>query len=141
MNPLFPADFSRRRFLAGSGTASLAPVLFPYVLGGSAVAKDSSNQDTLKVGLVGCGGRGTGAASQALSADYNTRLFAVADLGSRARRELRLPLVAIGGITPENGGLLIAAGADMLAVVNGLFAAANVRAAAQAFTDLFPQET
>lgn len=63
------------------------------------------------------------------------------ELLRHARRELCIPLVAIGGITPENGGPLIAAGADMLAVVNGVFAAANVRAAAQAFTELFPEET
>src|SRR5690606_6213289 len=35
--------------------------------------------DTLKVGLVGCGGRGTGAAGQALTADKGNRLVAVAD--------------------------------------------------------------
>lgn len=59
----------------------------------------------------------------------------------RARRELGLPLVAIGGISPENGGPLIDAGADMLAVINGLFAAPDVRATARAFTALFPEET
>ena len=55
----------------------------------------------------------------------------------RARRELGLPVVAIGGITPENGGALIAAGADMLAVVRAVFAAADVRAAAAALARLF----
>src|SRR5947208_4003285 len=35
--------------------------------------------DTLKVGLVGCGGRGTGAAEQALTADKNVKLVAMAD--------------------------------------------------------------
>lgn len=35
--------------------------------------------DTLRVGLVGCGGRGTGAAEQALTADKNAKLVAVAD--------------------------------------------------------------
>ncbi len=38
------------------------------------------NSETLKVGLVGCGGRGSGAASQALSADKNVVLHAVADI-------------------------------------------------------------
>jgi thiamine-phosphate pyrophosphorylase len=56
----------------------------------------------------------------------------------RARRELGLPLVAIGGITPENGGPLIAAGADMLAVVEAVFARPDIRAAARAFARLFP---
>lgn len=40
----------------------------------------AANSDTLKVGLVGCGGRGTGAASQALNADPNVVLTAVGDL-------------------------------------------------------------
>jgi predicted dehydrogenase len=35
--------------------------------------------DTLRVGLIGCGGRGTGAASQALAADKNVKLVAMAD--------------------------------------------------------------
>jgi len=35
--------------------------------------------ETLRVGLVGCGGRGTGAAEQALTADKNARLVAMAD--------------------------------------------------------------
>jgi thiamine-phosphate pyrophosphorylase len=59
------------------------------------------------------------------------------ELLRRARRELELPLVAIGGITPENGGLLIAAGADMLAVIHGVFSATDIRAAAHSFARLF----
>jgi thiamine-phosphate pyrophosphorylase len=62
------------------------------------------------------------------------------ELLRQARRELRIPLVAIGGITPENGAALIAAGADMLAVVQGVFARPDIRSAAQAFTRLFPTE-
>ena len=38
------------------------------------------NSDTLKVGLIGCGGRGTGAANQALKADDNVALTAMADV-------------------------------------------------------------
>lgn len=37
-----------------------------------------------------------------------------------AARTLGRPLVAIGGITPDNGGALVAAGADLLAVIGGL---------------------
>ncbi|NKN34361.1 thiamine phosphate synthase [Marichromatium bheemlicum] len=58
-----------------------------------------------------------------------------------ARREIPLPRVAIGGITPQNGGLLIAAGADMLAVVSGVFTAPDIGAAARAYTSLFPKES
>ena len=65
-----------------------------------------------------------------------------AGLLRRARRALAVPLVAIGGITPENGAPLVAAGADMLAVIHALFGASDVRAAAAAFARLFDcQET
>jgi predicted dehydrogenase len=39
----------------------------------------SADRDILRVGLVGCGGRGTGAAAQALAADPGARLVAMAD--------------------------------------------------------------
>ncbi len=54
-----------------------------------------------------------------------------------ARRELTLPLVAIGGISPDNGDLLIDAGADMLAVIHGVFGQPDVAAAARRFAALF----
>lgn len=59
---------------------------------------------------------------------------------TRARRQLRLPLVAIGGITPENAGSLIAAGAHALAVVSGLFETPDIAATARAYACLFPTE-
>jgi thiamine-phosphate pyrophosphorylase len=55
----------------------------------------------------------------------------------RGARGLGLPLVAIGGITHENGGPLIAAGADFLAVVSGVFGASDIRAAARHYVELF----
>lgn len=58
------------------------------------------------------------------------------DLLRRARRELNIPVVAIGGITPENGAALIAAGADALAVVSAVFAAGDPRQAAEKFMPL-----
>lgn len=56
---------------------------------------------------------------------------------ARARRELDRPVVAIGGITPENGRALVAAGADMLAVISGVFGLPDVSAAARRYADLF----
>ncbi|HEX4300448.1 MAG TPA: thiamine phosphate synthase [Gammaproteobacteria bacterium] len=56
---------------------------------------------------------------------------------AEARRKLDIPLCAIGGITPDNGAELVAAGADMLAVIQGLFGAADVHAAAKAYSKLF----
>lgn len=60
----------------------------------------------------------------------------LADL-AEARRACGLPVAAIGGITPGNGAEVLAAGADMLAVISALFDAADVRAAARAFAPLF----
>ena len=63
------------------------------------------------------------------------------DLLQRARAELDCPVVAIGGITPENGRLLIEAGADMLAVIRGVFAAQDVSQAAQSLHNLFASDS
>jgi thiamine-phosphate pyrophosphorylase len=59
------------------------------------------------------------------------------DLLREAKRKLHIPVVAIGGITPENGASLIAAGADALAVIEGVFGQADVRAAAERYARLF----
>ena len=59
---------------------------------------------------------------------------------SAARAEIRLPLVAIGGITPQNGRALVRAGADMLAVIHGVFGEPDVCAAARAYAPCFDRE-
>jgi thiamine-phosphate pyrophosphorylase len=59
------------------------------------------------------------------------------ELLGAARAALDLPIVAIGGITAENGSALIEAGADALAVVSALFHVPDSLAAARAFTALF----
>lgn len=70
---------SRRRFLQTSTAAAVgAGLAFHHGLPRSAHAA-ASGGETLRVGLVGCGGRGRGAAVQALTADPNTRLVALAD--------------------------------------------------------------
>ena len=58
-----------------------------------------------------------------------------------ARAQLQLPIVAIGGITAQNGAALIAAGADVLAVIQGVFAQADMRAASAAISALFSEST
>jgi thiamine-phosphate pyrophosphorylase len=55
----------------------------------------------------------------------------------RASAHLGLPRVAIGGITPDNGGLLVAAGADLLAVIGGVFDAPDPTAATRAYGRCF----
>lgn len=51
-------------------------------------------------------------------------------------QQLGLPVTAIGGISLENAGIVIAAGADLAAVVHGLFAADDIEARAHQFTQL-----
>ena len=55
----------------------------------------------------------------------------------QARKLIDLPIVAIGGITPDNGELLIEAGADLLAVIHGVFGQADIQAAAAGYNQLF----
>ena len=181
---------SRRKFpqKAGLGAASLS-----FARAGTAAGAN----DHVVVGLVGCGGRGRGALSDAIEAAGSTLLFTntrsqaelwyeaiiaarpawkrslalhhgsvdrrlrtdaeeglaagrlrcvvctssldlgvdfspvdqviqvgspkgVARLLQRAGRELALPTVAIGGITPENGGELVSAGADLRELYTGM---------------------
>src|SRR5437763_2193810 len=80
---------SRREFLT---TAALAGTLaaLPEV--------HAAGSDVLKVGLVGCGGRGTGAAMQALRADKNTKLVALGDAFSDRLEECRKHLEGVEDI-------------------------------------------
>ena len=54
------------------------------------------------------------------------------DLLSQAHQQLSCPIVAIGGITPDNGRQLLQAGADSLAVIHGLFSVATPQAVYEA---------
>jgi myo-inositol 2-dehydrogenase/D-chiro-inositol 1-dehydrogenase len=68
---------SHRRDFLKTTTGALGTALvtgFPAVISAQSVA------NAIKIGLVGCGGRGTGAASQALTADDYAELVAVADI-------------------------------------------------------------
>lgn len=62
---------------------------------------------------------------------------ATTELLHTAHEVLRIPIVAIGGITPENGGALLDAGADALAVIEGVFGQPDIRAAAERYAALF----
>ena len=62
------------------------------------------------------------------------------DLFARARAELAVPACAIGGITLADAPALIAAGADLLAVITDLFGAADIAGRATAFQNCFAGE-
>ena len=67
---------SRREFL-GRSTSALAAAALAGQLTTRAYAGE---QNTIKIALVGCGGRGTGAAAEALSTQGPTKLWAMADV-------------------------------------------------------------
>jgi len=71
-----PNHTTRREFLRTSGTALAGAAL------ASAIARPgyAAENNTIKLALVGCGGRGTGAAAQALSTQGPTKLWAMADV-------------------------------------------------------------
>lgn len=63
---------SRRNFLKTSAVAGVAVTM-------SVPRVHAGEDDTIKVGLIGCGGRGRGAANNTLNADPNSKIYAVAD--------------------------------------------------------------
>src|SRR2546430_1310634 len=63
-------DFIRTASVAGAAAALLATGNYAYAQG----------SDKIKVGLIGCGGRGTGAAADALQADRGATLTAMGDV-------------------------------------------------------------
>src|SRR3954469_13678778 len=67
-----PTNPERRDFLKAA--AAGAVTAFPAIISAQTVT------NAIKIGLVGCGGRGSGAASQALQADDYGELSAVADI-------------------------------------------------------------
>jgi predicted dehydrogenase len=90
-------EFSRRRFLKQSSVAAAGATMaanFPFVLTGAAAP-----DDPIRVGLIGCGGRGTGAVGDVLKAAPNVQVVALADLfGDRlanCRNELKKLNVAV----------------------------------------------
>ena len=68
---------SRRQFL--KTTSLLAAATGSTSVLSHAATVHAGGSDLLKIGLVGCGGRGTGAALNALQADKNIKLTAMAD--------------------------------------------------------------
>jgi Anaerobic dehydrogenases, typically selenocysteine-containing len=76
--PTPESQLSRRNFLKTT-SAALATT---SVLGGLSVERSAfaAGGDTLKIALIGCGGRGSGAANQALSTSAPLKLVAMADV-------------------------------------------------------------
>ncbi|MBI4600746.1 MAG: Gfo/Idh/MocA family oxidoreductase [Planctomycetes bacterium] len=80
---------TRRRFLEASAGALGAAAAFPLAVERAAHAAGS---DAIRIGLIGCGDRGPGAALQALTADRGAKLVAMADVFADHIREARKQL-------------------------------------------------
>jgi predicted dehydrogenase len=93
-------NYSRRQFVKAGSTISAGTLLAsPHITN----AQNSSK--TIKVGLVGIGGRGSGAAAQAMAADENVALTAIGDM-FEDRIKLRSRILKARGrdkyqVTPE----------------------------------------
>jgi len=67
---------SRREFVKQTGLLAGGLVAAPFFADANFF---TSVDDTIKIALIGCGGRGTGAAAQALSTKHNVKLVAMCD--------------------------------------------------------------
>jgi predicted dehydrogenase len=72
-----PGGLNRRDFVKGSAAAAGAILFTPFA--STAGIGHNDVNDTIKIALIGCGGRGTGAAVQAMSTKQNVKLVAMAD--------------------------------------------------------------
>jgi predicted dehydrogenase len=86
---------TRRDFLAGAAVAAAGATLTSLT-----PAVHAAGSDVLRIGLIGCGGRGTGAAEQALRADNNAKLVAMGDMFPDKLKE---SLDVLKGISPIAG--------------------------------------
>jgi len=134
---------SRRSFLQTSTAAALATSLAP--------ARGQIASAKLKLGLIGCGGRGTGAAAQALTADSNTEMWAFGDVFAdaidKSHKALAAQIPAPGRINVADDrkfvGLdayqkVLASGADVILIATpGGFRPPILRAAVEAGKHIF----
>lgn len=58
----------------------------------------------------------------------------------QAKRQVNLPVVAIGGVTHINAKILLRAGVDAVAVIDGLFNQPDIESSARQFTQLFKEQ-
>ena len=76
MNTPLSGKNSRREFVKGTSLLAGGIMAAPIM---SRANFFSGSEDTIKIAVVGCGGRGTGAAMQALSSKQNVKIVAMAD--------------------------------------------------------------
>src|SRR5437763_13801812 len=89
-------DVTRREFVHASAAAAAALALpgAPALVG---------RADTLRIGLVGCGGRGTGAAQDCLPSSERVELVAIGDLFPGRVKDCRANLARMAREGPSRG--------------------------------------
>ncbi len=124
------------------GRDDAAPAHARLVLGAHAIVGVSCYADLDRIELA----RGARADYVAFGSFFPSRVKpnavpAPLDLLRRARARCELPLVAIGGITPQNARAVVEHGADAVAVISALFDVADTFVAARAFAACFDRST
>lgn len=94
------SNWDRRTFVKASAAFGAAGMIAP----GAMASISRPHRDTLKVGVVGCGGRGTGAMLQALKADENAMLWSAGEaIGGRIESSLGRVQAALDAHAEEGG--------------------------------------
>src|SRR6188472_642679 len=92
MNPFSDQQTSRRDFIKTTGAAAIGGVIASNLIFPQKTF--AANSDTIRIGLIGCGGRGSGNVREAMTADPNCVLVA---MGDAFQDELDLHLKALQG--------------------------------------------
>ena len=94
------SNLTRRTFVKNSGFVTAGAILAPYV------AQGFTDDKPIRIGVVGCGGRGCGAVGNAMAADPKVELVAIGDLFEDRIKQRSNHLAKICGprykVTEEN---------------------------------------
>ncbi|MDX2132308.1 MAG: Gfo/Idh/MocA family oxidoreductase [Planctomycetota bacterium] len=96
--PSSPDPVSRRRFMQASAVIAGAAAIGTLPAFGAAPARRASR---LRIGVIGCGGRGTGAAQNALEASPDTEIVAIGDVLKERVDSCRSSLTKLEGNLSE----------------------------------------
>jgi len=83
------SESSRREFLAVSAVAGAAAFVTPRGFGAWQSTGSGAPSKMINIGVIGCGGRGSGAANDTLTANKNVRIVAMADLDTAKAKAAR----------------------------------------------------
>src|SRR4051812_30454609 len=108
------AEISRRDFVKAGTTATVA------LLAKAPLVYASGQEQTISVGLIGCGGRGTGAAENCLESSKNVRLVAMGDLFPERLGASRRQLSKREGYQVDDGSAFVGFDAYQKVLASGV---------------------